>query len=78
MTFTKQIWSFIFYVLYLHGHSNTVIRGEEEAPETHQVRAVLYRRVAVPCGCHSPVLTCSACVTVTALRSPCQHPDLPV
>lgn len=63
---TKQIWLFLFYVLYPHGHFNTVIRGEEEAPETHQVRAVLCRRVALPCDCHSPVFTLltprSACV----------------
>lgn len=57
MTFTKQIWFFLFYVLYPHGHFHTVIRGEEEAPETHQVRVILCRRVALPCDCHSPADT---------------------
>lgn len=55
MTFTKQICFFLFYVLYPHGHFHTIIRGEEEAPETHQVRVILCRRVALPCDCHSPV-----------------------
>lgn len=66
VTFTNQIWLFLFYVLYAHGHFHTVIRGEEEAPETHQVRAMLCRRVALPCDCHSPMFTLltttSACV----------------
>lgn len=56
-SFTKQMWLFLFYLHYACGCFNTVIRGEEEAPEPHQVRAVLCRRVALPCACHNPVVT---------------------
>lgn len=62
---TKQIWLFLFYLRCPCGCFDTVIRGEEEAPEPHQVRAVLHRRVALPCARHSPAV------------NPC-HPDLPV
>lgn len=66
MTFTKQNWLFLFYMLYSYGHFNTLIRGEEEAPETNQVRAVLCRRVLLRYDCHSPLFTLltprSACV----------------
>lgn len=57
MSFTKQIWLFLFHLLYPCGHFNTIIRGEEEALEPYQVRVVFWRRMALLCPHYSPAGT---------------------
>lgn len=63
----KKIWFFLLHWHYPHGHFNAIIRGEEEASEPHQVRAV---PGAVPCRQHG-CYPCSHYIRVQLPTSVC-------